>query len=247
MGKIVRHLSQAQKRNSYPSDEDGYVVAWIMRDMQIYAPSYTSNPIIQRMLSYMKDVPIILQLDSEAEIQGVQNWRELKEALSSSYAKASEELLRKGEDRSTLEVARNIFFNEAQVFFMLHGRSFSIEGLNEYEDLIDNPIGDEEIPGRASFEVKKFSEVFGELTIAWKREAIPEEALRILKESLEEFSHRRGFAFVVAQIPKSFTIEAEAEFLVDLSSGWHKRLNYTSLIRLNGNKWEYEFSFRKKW
>src|SRR5207247_977646 len=62
------------------ASKDAFLVAWTFGETTFDDPSQAKKPLVQKMTNLLKGYRIVLELDSQAAIKGVQNWRELKEA-----------------------------------------------------------------------------------------------------------------------------------------------------------------------
>src|SRR5688572_16838387 len=81
--------------------EDAFVLAWTLGETKFDDTNETQNVLVQKMANLLKGHRMVLELDSQAGIQSVQNWRELKAASTKRLEILSTELKAAGIDPAT--------------------------------------------------------------------------------------------------------------------------------------------------
>ena len=235
---------------------EGYVLAWTIDEIELEIPLDLDNPNVQRSLERLtkggNGWRVILQLDPTAAIIDVQNWKELRESvtyiLEEMAETITEEMRRRGQDASTIsdllemstslyrsrETIEEIFTPEAQIFFLLLGKSYPINESVEYEKKLPKIFGLELFPKQTEVTVERVDHVYKQAVLTWKLLVDPEEARRIIEDNLKLMAAQTGFFLHQGDLPKSVTIKDEAEFLVDLSSGWLESLYYKRYTKYDG-------------
>jgi hypothetical protein len=66
--------------------KDGFTVAWTWGETKLDDPVQAANPMARKLSNLIQDQRIVLELDSQAGIKGVQNWKELQDACKNKYA-----------------------------------------------------------------------------------------------------------------------------------------------------------------
>lgn len=249
---------------------EGYVLAWTLDKVDLGMPLDTDNPNVQRSLERLKNGGngwrVILQLDSTAEIIDVQNWRELKESIAYVYEEMAEvivkEMQRRGEDASiaskllemttsqyrSRETIEETFTEEAQIFFLLLGKSFPINEPVEYGKKLPKIFGLQLFPKQTEVTVERVDHAYNQAVITWKLSVDPEEARRIIEDNLKLMASQAGLFLSQGDLPQSVTLKDEAEYLVDISSGWLERVDYKRYTIYDGNKEEDSIIIkRRRW
>jgi len=227
------------------ADADGYLIAWTQGETRFDDPQPAADPMLQRMTNLVRGLRVLLQIDSEANVVGVRNWKELKETIGKILSTVTDELKISGMDATMLskitaqlasmyatrEQIEMMCTREPRMFFLVLGGSFSASEPTEYQDRLPNPFGGEPFPSRAAFVLKGVDRQSQRATIAWTQTLDPEHARRIMEKSLKDLAARVGGPVPQGDVLESMTVEDTAEFVVDLSSGWLDRLSHKRLVR----------------
>jgi len=227
------------------ADADGYLIAWTQGETRFDDPQPAADPMLQRMTNLVRGLRVLLQIDSEANVVGVRNWKELKETIGKILSTVTDELKISGMDATMLskitaqlasmyatrEQIEMMCTREPRMFFLVLGGSFSAPEPTEYQDRLPNPFGGEPFPSRAAFVLKGVDRQSQRATIAWTQTLDPEHARRIMEKSLKDLAARVGGPVPQGDVLESMMVEDTAEFVVDLSSGWLDRLSHKRLVR----------------
>jgi len=227
------------------ADADGYLIAWTQGETRFDDPQPAADPMLQRMTNLVRGLRVLLQIDSEANVVGVRNWKELKETIGKILSTVTDELKISGMDATMLskitaqlasmyatrEQIEMMCTREPRMFFLVLGGSFSASEPTEYQDRLPNPFGGEPFPSRAAFVLKGVDRQSQRATIAWTQTLDPEHARRIMEKSLKDLAARVGGPVPQGDVLESMMVEDTAEFVVDLSSGWLDRLSHKRLVR----------------
>ncbi|HUT89475.1 MAG TPA: hypothetical protein VMY37_08265 [Thermoguttaceae bacterium] len=226
------------------ADSDGYLIAWTQGETRFDDPQMAAQPMVQRMANITRGLRVLLEIDSEANVAGVENWQELKETVGKFIATISDELKISGIDPgmlskitaqlasmyATREQIEMMCTREPRMFFLVLGGSFSASEPSEYQDRLPNPFGGEPFPSRAAFVLKEVDRQSQRATIAWTQTLDPQHARRIMEKSLKDLAARVGGPVPQGDVLESMMVEDTAEFVVDLSSGWLDRLSHKRLV-----------------
>ena len=242
------------------TENDGFVLAWTLGQTQFDDPKQAKNPLIQQMSNLLKDQRIILELDSQAAITGVQNWKDLKKSSAKILNVITAELKAAGLDEATIEKMREqIAFmfatkqqveqmctREAQIFFMALGVELSPSEPLEFKDVLPNPFGGEPFPSRAQFALKTVDRESDRVIITWKQTIPPDDARRIMEKTMRKMAERLGKPAPDEELLKSFSIEDSAEFVLEASTGWINSVTHKRTTKSDGTSQEDVITIKRK-
>jgi hypothetical protein len=234
------------------ANDDGYVLAWTLGATRFDDPKQAKDPLIRRMGNLLKHKRIILELDSQAAIIGVQNWRELKESSAKMLDVLTEELNAAELDQGTIAKMRSqvasmfatkqqveqLCTREAQMFFMPLGIELAPSEPFEYEDRLPNAFGGEPFPSRAQFALKAVDRATGRANITWTQTIPPDDARRIMEETLRNLARRLGKPVPDEEQLKNLVIADTAEFVLEVSTGWIYSLTHERSTKTEGTSQE---------
>lgn len=241
------------------ADKEGYLVRWVVGETR-FDDSKLAEIAVEQLPSLLKGMQIIIELDSEATITGVQNWKEIKDSYSKTLDTMTAALRKSGQDNTSIEKIRaqidsmfatkeqieTLFTREAQLFFLPLGRSYNLSKAIEYEDLLMNPLGGEPIPSRGVFTLKAINRILDRATVTWKQEVDPDEAARVMEKSVKDLAARIDKPVPNEERYGPLIIKDDAEFSIELSSGWVNRLTHTRVVKLGGRGQEDTLEIIKK-
>jgi hypothetical protein len=231
------------------TSDEGYVVSWTQGETRFDDPEAANNALVRRMANLLAGYRIILALDPEAAIEEVRNWKELKETVDKVADTLSRELRAGGLDESTVdkviaqvtlmyatrERLEQLSTREAQMFFLVLGVELSQSEPLEYEDRLPNPLGGRPIPSRARFELKGVDRASDEATITWTQTVAPPDLRQAVEKWASEMAARLGKPLREGQKPSGFTMQDEAEYTLDMSTGWVRTFSHERTVKTNGS------------
>lgn len=222
------------------ASEDGYVLGWTSGEAKFDDPKQGADPLARAMNNLLKDYRIVLELDSEAAIKGVQNWKEMQKTSAKWLDAMMQNLAARGADQGTVTKIRaqlaatfstkqqieRVWTREAELFFMALGIELGPSKPLEYSDKLPNPLGGEPLPTRAQFALKELDRAAGRVTITWTQTAVPEEARRVMEKTLKDMARRMGTSVPDEDQLRNVTMADTAEFVIDVTSGWIVNLSH---------------------
>ena len=228
--------------------KDGFALAWTLGETRIDDPAEAKNPLTKATVNLLKGHRIVLELDSQAAIEGIENWQEVQERTRKMLDLITRELKASGVDAKAIaglraqsesmfgskEQVERYATQDAQLFFMPIGVEFDSSRVVALEDQLANPFGGEPLPSRVRFTLKEVDKKAGVAKVTWSQTVAPEDARRIMNKTVAEMAKRMGKPVPDADLLKSFTIEDAAEFIVDISSGWIQNLTHQRLTKTGG-------------
>ncbi len=228
------------------ANQDGFVVGWTMGETRLGDPKGANDPFAKRFVNLVKGFQIVMELDSEASIRGVRNGRELKATMDKAMGITMELLEAEGLDKdliaklkqgvgpmfATQEQVEGAFLREPQMFFAAVGRSYRQGAPIEYDDELSNPFGGAPLPANGQFLLKAVDKKTGLATIGWKQSIDQRAAKPILEKTLKQFAERMGKKDAPAPHLDSLAVDDEAEFSIEIASGWPQSLSLTRTIRV---------------
>ena len=230
------------------SNAQGYLVGWTAGDTTFDVPT-ASESLVRQIVGLMKGLQIVLQINQEGIITGVQNWNELR----SETVKVLDDLLSKtrnspqqGSDYTTLsnlraqwdslfgtkEQIERLCTRDAQMYFLALGRAYDSEKPYEYEDRLPNPLGGEPFPARAMITLTAFNEQSKQAALTWSHQADPQQAARIIQSMIKDLASKRGKSVPDGTVAQPIAIDDTAEIMVDVRTGWITTLSRKQSIQL---------------
>lgn len=242
------------------ASEEAYVIAWTHGETTFDAAGPGEDPLVKKMTDLVKGLRIEIEMDSEATIKGVRNWKDLQATLKKSADLMCEELKAKGMDAESLAKVRAQIAQmyggkmlveqnctrDPQRYFMVFGYVFVGGKPVEYEDKLANPFGGEPFPCKARFSLRGVDRKSGVATIGFRQVIPPEDALRIMEKTLKDMAKRAGKPVADDEGLRSFSMEDTAEFRVELATGWIESLTHKRTTKSGGASQEDIVTFTRR-
>lgn len=240
--------------------ENGFVVEWTAGATRYDDPGKSADPIAKFAADLLAGARIVLELDREASVRDVRNWKELKAGSVAAWDAMTERMKAEGRDAAMVDKIRaqaaTLFSTKPQVvshctrqpqlFFLALGVEFVDGAPVEYEDKLPNPFGGEAFPSKAKFELTAVDRNEGVARVLWTQTIPPAEAARIMGKTIDELARRLGKPPPDAEALKSFTIEDRAEYALDLSTGWPRSVSYRRTTRTGDESQEDGIRFERR-
>lgn len=230
------------------ADKDGYLVGWTAGDTTFDVPN-ASESLLRQIVGLMKGLRIVLQINQQGTITGVQNWSELKretvKVLDGVLANTSHGPQQRS-DQATLshlreqweslfgtkEQIERLCTRDAQMYFLALGRAYGSEKPYEYEDRLPNPLGGEPFPARARIALTAFNDQSKQAALTWSHTADPQQAARIVQSMIKDLASKRGKSAPDSIVAQPIAIEDTADITVDVRTGWITTLSRRQSIQL---------------
>lgn len=228
--------------------DDGIVLKWTWGAVEFDDPFHLLSPQVRKTANLFSGVPIILELDSKAAIKGVRNWEELKvisaKVIDAMVAQTTAEGLDAANaDRlrtqlqaafSSKEMIVQNCTREAGMFFMTHGIELHPGKPLERQAYLPNPLGGEPFPARIRVALVGMVTARNLARVSYQQTIADEDARRIMKKTVAALTARTGKPFPNAAEIESLTIADEADFYVEMSSGWVESFNHRRTVKTDG-------------
>ncbi len=230
------------------SGKDGYLVGWTAGDTTFEVPS-SSESLLRQVVWLMKGKQIVLQINKQGTLMGVQNWNELKhetvKILDDLLAK-TRNLPQQHSDHSALsnlraqweslfatkEQMEQLCTRDARMYFLALGRNYTFETPYEYEDHLPNPLGGEPFPAHTTITLKTFDAQSRQVVLTWNHTADPQQAARIVQAMIKDLATSRGKSLPDGTFARTIAIEDTAEITVDAWTGWITNLTRRQSVNL---------------
>lgn len=230
------------------ADRDGYLVGWTTGDTTFEVPA-PSESLLRQVVGLMKGLQIVLQINQQGTITGVQNWNELR----SETVKVLDALLTKTRTLpqqdgdytalsnlrtqwdslfATKEQVERLCTRDAQMYFLALGRAYRSEKPHVYEDQLPNPLGGEPFPAHATITLTAFNEQSKQAALTWSHIADPQHAARIVQSMIKDLASKRGKSVPDDTVAQAIAIDDTAEITVDVRTGWITTLTRRQSIQL---------------
>ncbi len=228
------------------ASQKGYIVRWSYGQTRVDDPEAAQNPLARAMMNIINSMKIMLELDKNSAITGVQNWKELKTTAAAMGKAFTENPEAKGLDQATADRLRTMvtsmysskeqieqaFTHEPQLFFFPLGRTYELGKSHEYDDHLPNPLGGEPLPCQGRVSLKSYNKATGRALVTWTQTVDPEVAQKVILETLKTMGKQLGrTAPPNPDEFKNFSVADHAEFIVDAKSGWLEEFSHTHVVK----------------
>jgi hypothetical protein len=225
--------------------EDGYLVGCTIQETELDDPSAARNPMVRQMADVVRGWKALIDLDAEASVTGLRNWRELQARGMKTLAMLTEDPKSLGIEPAAMNQVRaqvealfasrveveQLFLRDMGVFFLPLGRSYPRHRTVEYDDEVPNPLGGEPLPSRGKLRLTSYDEKTGRAAVRWTQTIDSEAAMRIILKTMRTLGEKVGQpipdAKKVESILKTVDVEDRCEFVIDARDGWVEDLNHT--------------------
>lgn len=226
------------------ASDDGYFVGWTLGETKVESDVSSEELLSQQVVDIMKGLQIVLQIDTRGTITAVRNWKELKDAVlkvmdailsaAANSPKGKMDSTQIAKLRAQIESmlatkkqVERLCTREAELYFMVLGRQYSMNEPLRYEDLLPNALGGEDFPTQATFALKTFNNKSNQAVITWSQISDLKETARILAATVNEMATRLGGKKPPEKgFPDMIAMEDRAEILVDVATGWVNTLSH---------------------
>lgn len=245
--KVERNIQSRTRLDVEILDQNdkGYLVAWTTGKTEVDTASQETNVFLQKLSKLTEGFRVELMLDRTGELKGVRNWRQLKKNADGIIDTLTDKMKRAGMDpkavaqieqqsramTATKESLELIATREAKLLFFPLGKPYIVNQPEQYEVSLPNPLGGNPFPGAASITMTKLDRDRGTATITWSQEIDKEKGRDAMNKLLTDLAKRMGRQVKPSELPKSFAINDEAVFSVDLQTGWTTDMKHSRTVK----------------
>ncbi len=222
--------------------EKGYVVRWTYGRTRIVGDN--ANRLTEEIGNIIEGMRLDMRTDELGSITALENGPEIR----SHYQKAAEQLVAwmkasKAPEQlieqvsstfkalSTSKAVEISAMREPSLFYLAFGGSYTMGKATEFEDLVQNPWGQEPIPTKAKLFLKQIDKEAGIATIGWQQIFDPEKAGPILEKSMAALGlpvHKDGPVFT------GLAASDDGLFIFNTKSGWLQTGSWQRATKING-------------
>ena len=235
------------------TDGDYLVVSWTYRAVEVDGLDGMGPmaPVLEKVFRMVEGQRVEYYLNAEGAVAGLRNVAELlafnQRAIDELLGVLSDEtgseelagLIRKMTEplmRPDLVEAESL--EGPQLFHAFAGLTLEPGALYEYQDVLPSPAG-VGIPARAEFVIREHDAARGLAVMDWRQFPDPERAGDAVRQMVEMMLAPTGVALPEGFDFSSVTIEDEAEYEIDLTTGLPRRLRHqrrTDILGQGQNK-----------
>ncbi|MGE0642767.1 MAG: hypothetical protein AB7P24_03760 [Nitrospira sp.] len=230
------------------ADPQGYLVGWTVGATTFEVPA-PSESILRQVVGLMQGLQIQLEIDPHGAITGVRNWEalrnEMQKKLDALSANAAA-LQRENADQalmgnlraqwdvmfSTKAQIERVCTRDAQTYFRIFGRTYTRGQHDEYQSVLDNPLGGAPLPAHTDIVLKSFEDRSRHAVLHWKQSADREQTDRIMRSIVKGLAAQRGKQVPEERPVNTVSLENQAEVEVDVETGWITKLTETKSVGL---------------
>jgi hypothetical protein len=225
--------------------EHGYLVGWTIQETEMDDLRAARDPMVRQMADIVRGWKALIELDAEATVTGLRNWRELQARSKQILDLMTRDPKRLGIEPSAMNQVRaqvesmfakreqveELFLRDMGVFFLPLGRSYPRQHTIEYEDELPNPLGGDSLPRRGTLRLTSYDEKTGRAAVRWTQTVDSEAAMRIILDTMRILGEKVGKPIPdmkkVEAIVKAVDVENRCEFIIDARDGWVEELTHT--------------------
>jgi hypothetical protein len=228
--------------------KDGYAVAWGYGAATVEGRA-GNDPAVVAMANLLKGQRVVLDIDPDGDLRGVENWRELKGLSDKMVARLTDDLAGRFDKEAVAKLtdqARRMFASKEAVeqawtrepglFFAAVGLQFDDTKVIEYEDHLPNPLGGPAFPSKARFVLKGVDANAGIARVTWSQTLDPAEAAKIIERTIKGLTLQLGKSPPDAAQFKNIVIEDTAEIAIRTATGWVDGLTHTRTVTVGGDR-----------
>jgi hypothetical protein len=239
--------------------EQGVVIRWTYGPSRVEtaAADEVAREWAGKMANLSENLRLDMRTDAFGSIESLQNIDEVVSRARETYKALlgwiGEKGLPKefiGELESALgpsmdpETVEAMILAEARLLYFPSGGTYRLGMMQEYEDLLPNPLGGPPFPSRAYFRLEAVEPQDDLARIAWRQVIDPEKAGPILRRTIEAMFERMGRP-VPPDLPVlEIEIEDRADYAYDTKTGWPRGLSHTRTIAVGANRTVQRLEFR---
>lgn len=240
--------------------EDGYLFSWTNGKTEMPNVPESTKAVAQAMAGLVEGLELKLRMDEFGSFERLENEKEVLEKVEKAVDRIETYLSESGLEKALVAQvvgqARQMIGNEAFTqsmlkepiaFYMPSGGRFVLGELEVNDDLIGNPFGGDPFPAKNSICLTELREEEGLARIDWTMKLDPEEATRILTETISEMAKRMGQDPPAADELPSFEIGDETVYWYDLTTGVPRSVVAARTIVSQGSKRVEGFRIETTW
>ncbi|MBN1911432.1 MAG: hypothetical protein JW818_16940 [Pirellulales bacterium] len=230
--------------------DKGYILKWNYGKVEIKDAKGADNPLLKKMLKLSESLVLLADVTSDGKMQGLRNWKDVQRQLSEGLDAIIEHLREAGMEEDFLDRMRKTMVGpmltkknielycsrEIQILLMPVGQSYLPSKPVENEVLLPNPYGGKPFPGRSIMTMTKHDQKAKAATFSWKLTLDPKTTNRIFEKTVQDMAARLGKPIPEGQSLPSLSIVDEGEWVLDLKSGWAKRLKHVRNTKANNRE-----------
>lgn len=191
---------------------------------------------------------LVLRVSTRGNFEAVENWKEIQAEASRRLDRDAEAWKKDGLDDAAIQRRReNItaqigtkeqiedrYADDARLFFMALGRRYPLAQPVPFRGSIPDPMGSSTpLPCHGEWLLKSIGKD-GVAAIRWRESVAAEATRRAIEEASRTLAARMGGATPGFQL-KSLTIDENADFNIEVRSGWVQSLTHTRTVKTSTN------------
>ena len=259
-GKETQHVSGRTPVDLkvIEATDKGYVVRWTFGKTTSDDPGAERDPVARALVGLVEGMHVDLELDREATVLGVRNWKELQtkgRSIVETLAEARPGLDKETADRlrpallammATRGQVEQLFTREPQPFFLAVGRTYTPGKPFEFDDTLPNPLGGPPFPAKARLGLKSYDPKTGRAVVEWTQATDPRATGRVIAETLKQMARRLGNRAPTAADLGDMKVEDRGEFVLDVKTGWPEHVTHTRKVTSGGSSQEDTLEIRRR-
>ncbi|WP_422928032.1 hypothetical protein [Singulisphaera sp. PoT] len=242
------------------ASEKGYLLQWSLSGTKTDDPIAAKDPFAVQFSRLIDSLKIKIELDENASIIGVRNWKELKATSEKMISTMTDPKLVKGMDRATAEKLRvavgsmfstkerieQAFTHEPRIFLAAIGRSYDQAQPVEYDQELPSPLNGAPIPCRGRIALESYDAKTGRAKVSMTQTVDPEVARRVILKSLKEMGEKLGRKDAPdAKSLGAFSVDDRGEFVIDVKTGWLEEANQSRTVTSGDSTQEDTLTFKR--
>lgn len=237
--------------------EQAYVIRWRYGETSFTDGQATPDPLAEPMARLSEGLQVELETDASGSVVGLRNKAEVVSTYQAAVEAMFAALAEGGASAADIEPIRarlsGVFTPEAieilvlrepSLFFLPSGGVFQLATPNDYEDLLQNPLGGPPFPSKASMVLKAVDEDAGSAIIEWTQSIDPAKGKAVLLETLRQMAQSANAPEPTEADLPAVQIEDHALFTYDMASGWPRQITLRRSVMIGDRGQVDNLSFR---
>lgn len=241
-GKLVRTGSSRAPVDVevIAAGEKGYVVRWKLGETVLDDPKVADNPLVKAMTRLTDGMAVDLEIDTDGDLLGVKNWKDLQETGKKIQEAMFGELEKADLPKATIDAMRPeagkmfaskqtveaSFTRQPALLVLPLGQTYDPAKPTKADMALANPFGGDPFPTKAEFALKKHVPATGLATVTFTQKPDPKQLKKVLEKTFRDVAKRAGKDADDVALP-DFDVTDEAEYTVETKTGWVRSVTHT--------------------
>lgn len=241
IGEITASATTPIEITVLEQTEDGYVIQWVYGEARLDSGELPSDPMIDVMTSMANGLRFEFGTDELGIPTGLRNWEEVEASLKETVnlmfdfiegqgmAGGEIESIRQALEplMSSRELMEALSSDEIGLYHLPFGGIYDLAIPVSSSDLLPNVFGGDPFPAQAEITLVSYDPQSERAIFRWTMTPDPERTHEIIMQTMIDLAESSGAEPPQeSDLPDPFSIKDEAEYVIDVASGWVLSVEY---------------------